>query len=156
MRLSDADFELFSEDAGTPLLKEPIFSLKRTDPTLVLFYSQTCESCHDYVRIFEDPKLASESGVAICALEVFSTSKAVALSRKTDTPLETVPDIFLFRKGLPPVRYPRREEVRSKYLADFVLATLDKSSSDAGPASAHSEEQGEHPSRSARYCLIDC
>lgn len=148
MHLDDEDFKVLYIGAE----KIPTFSLMRDEPTMVLFYSRTCESCKEYERLFANPRFASECGVAVGAFELFASTPAVKLSRVTGTPLLTVPTVFLFRKGLPPAEYPARDDVRDRYFKEFLLECQEAPPDKAVPKNADSSG---YRSRSGVYCLID-
>lgn len=71
--------------------------------TVVFFKMQGCKGCQTFFPIFQ--RIAQEYDVNFAILDATENRGVAPMSRNTTTPIETVPEIILYKNGEPIARY---------------------------------------------------
>ena len=117
--ISENDFELQDTIQGK------VLSL--TDKTeglnLVLFYSSDCSFCNDLFKSgFKELPLEFSFKFSICNMNV--NRKIIHLSKDTISPIEFVPEIFIYLNGYPVLKYEGENEIGE--LKKFIIEACEK------------------------------
>lgn len=128
-----------------PDTNKPTLAIKqRHGTTLILFYSTTCQYCHEMMNKFEElSTIISNCVFATC--NIGDNMEVAEQSQYTDTPITYVPLLVLYINGLPYVRFNGDEDVPT--LRDIITKTTNELTHQISSASASPAQQQERANR---------